>query len=729
MKKNKLKIIILFILCTVFIFSGCDTTPTNSYKGGEILSFSNWTATDKAMSVMQQGTETFIQFDKQDPEKAYSEVESVINGNLSAFRYVVFCIRSSYAMNVSVDLRSDCNNDNLTNGQPIPTSSEEKTFAYQIKVPTEAEKVTVKLIPRAGEYGMSVNGTLIVAEAYFSVECPENITIIEDVFSDDGDDDNSSNDNNPDDGDDDNSSNDNNPDDGDGDNSSNDNNPDDDEPNVSTPYEVGYPSVVEGSQDYLSVDENKVTIKKPVDMQGGQAGSYKSIRWELSGWSKTQAPKLTLSIQNKMTSGLTVGYKILVSGAAEPDYWNEKRLTMTAGNSVAWENVDVMLPAAYEEDAVTVTALELFFETAGTGEVMVELTFPGSKADVDAKTKLYEKYDPYNIKIGAAFNYGNLNNYDDIAGHFNSFTCENEMKWVSTEPQNGNYTFENADAMVRWAKAHNMKVRGHTLVWHTQTPEWVWSGNREQTLANIDDHIETMLRHFNAVDDTVYCWDVVNEALDDNDSNQNETYRKSGFYNSVGSEEYIAHAFKKADAVARQIGSDVQLFYNDYNLDNPNKRAKAVKLIEYVRAEGGRIDGIGMQGHYKMPTFKSNLANFEESIKTFTGMGLDVQLTELDLSIYAWQEPGEKPFDESLEQEQAKLYGEIFRILRKYSTPWKEGAGVVTGATFWGVADDYTWLDSQNQAGGGSSADRKDYPLLFDIYHQPKKAFYAVFDF
>ena len=700
MKKNKLKIIILFILCTVFIFSGCDTTPTNSYKGGEILSFSNWTATDKAMSVMQQGTETFIQFDKQDPEKAYSEVESVINGNLSAFRYVVFCIRSSYAMNVSVDLRSDCNNDNLTNGQPIPTSSEEKTFAYQIKVPTEAEKVTVKLIPRAGEYGMSVNGTLIVAEAYFSVECPENITIIEDVFSDDGDDDNSSNDNNP----------------------------DDDEPNVSTPYEVGYPSVVEGSQDYLSVDENKVTIKKPVDMQGGQAGSYKSIRWELSGWSKTQAPKLTLSIQNKMTSGLTVGYKILVSGAAEPDYWNEKRLTMTAGNSVAWENVDVMLPAAYEEDAVTVTALELFFETAGTGEVMVELTFPGSKADVDAKTKLYEKYVPYNIKIGAAFNHGNLNNYDDIAGHFNSFTCENEMKWVSTEPQNGNYTFEHADAMVRWAEAHNMKVRGHTLVWHTQTPEWVWSGGRDQTLANIDDHIETMLRHFNAVDDTVYCWDVVNEALDDNDSNQNETYRKSGFYNSVG-KEYIAHAFKKADAVAREIGSDVQLFYNDYNLDNPNKRAKAVKLIEYVRSQGGRIDGIGMQGHYKMPTFKSNLANFEESIKTFTGMGLDVQLTELDLSIYAWQEPGIKPFDESLEQEQAELYGEIFRILRKYSTPWKEGAGVVTGATFWGVADDYTWLDSQNQAGGGSSADRKDYPLLFDIYHQPKKAFYAVFDF
>lgn len=698
MKKNKLKIIILFILCTVFIFSGCDTTPTNSYKGGEILSFSNWTATDKAMSVMQQGTETFIQFDKQDPEKAYSEVESVINGNLSAFRYVVFCIRSSYAMNVSVDLRSDCNNDNLTNGQPIPTSSEEKTFAYQIKVPTEAEKVTVKLIPRAGEYGMSVNGTLIVAEAYFSVECPENITIIEDVFSDDGDDDNSSNDNNP----------------------------DDDEPNVSTPYEVGYPSVVEGSQDYLSVDENKVTIKKPVDMQGGQAGSYKSIRWELSGWSKTQAPKLTLRIQNKMTSGLTVGYKILVSGAAEPDYWNEKRLTMTAGNSAAWENVDVMLPAASEENAVTVTALELFFETAGAGEVMVELTFPGSKADVDAKTKLYEKYDPYNIKIGAAFNYGNLNNYNDIAGHFNSFTCENEMKWVSTEPQNGNYTFEKADAMVQWAKDHNMKVRGHTLVWHTQTPEWVWSSGRDQTLANINDRIETMLRHFNAVDDTVYCWDVVNEALDDNDSNQNETYRKSGFYNSVG-KEYIAHAFKKADAVAKEIGSNVQLFYNDYNLDNPNKRAKAVKLIEYVRSERGRIDGIGMQGHYKMPTF--NLKNFEESIRTFTGMGLDVQLTELDLSIYAWQEPGEKPFNESLEQEQAELYGEIFRILRKYSTPWKEGAGVVTGATFWGVADDYTWLDSQNQAGGGSSANRKDYPLLFDENHQPKKAFYAVFNF
>ena len=151
-----------------------------------------------------------------------------------------------------------------------------------------------------------------------------------------------------------------------------------------------------------------------------------------------------------------------------------------------------------------------------------------------------------------------------------------------------------------------------------------------------------MLKHFNVGDDTVYCWDVVNEALDDNDSNPNVTYRKSGFYNSVRSEEYIAHAFKKADAVARQIKSDVQLFYNDYNLDNPNKRAKAVRLINYVRSQGGRIDGIGMQGHYKMPTF--NLENFEESIRTFTGMGLDVQLTELDLSIYAWREPGDKTF-------------------------------------------------------------------------------------
>ena len=235
-----------------------------------------------------------------------------------------------------------------------------------------------------------------------------------------------------------------------------------------------------------------------------------------------------------------------------------------------------------------------------------------------------------------------------------------------------------------------------------------------------------MLKHFNVGDNTVYCWDVVNEALDDDDSSQAKTYRDSGFYRSVG-EKYIAHAFIKADAVARDIKSDVQLFYNDYNLDNPNKRAKAVRLINYVRSQGGRIDGIGMQGHYKMPTF--NLKNFEESIRTFTGMGLDVQLTELDLSIYAWGEQGTKPFNESLKQEQARLYGEIFRILRQYSKPWKAGAGVVTGATFWGVADDYTWLDSQNQAGGGSSANRKDYPLLFDENHQPKKAFYAVFNF
>ena len=343
---------------------------------------------------------------------------------------------------------------------------------------------------------------------------------------------------------------------------------------------------------------------------------------------------------------------------------------------------------------------------------------------------IYADYFP----IGTSYQSGLYDMYDDLLPHFNSMSAEFEMKWTALQPSEGNFSFTAADELLQYAQEHDMRMRGHCLVWYKALPSWVLAEGttKEQALDRIGDHIYAVMEYYG---NSVYCWDVVNEALANAPTQQQVD---SGNFYRTGSEatgsecgdwyalcgvDFIKKAFRAADAAREELGLDVKLYYNDYGLNIPAKREACLKMLRELLDEGIAIDGVGMQGHYYIGDF--NMTEFENSVRAFTELGLDVQVTELDVSVYPYGPEKERyeTLPESIEAIQANLYGGIFEICRRYSDPWKEGAGEVTGVTLWGLADDFTILDRE------PIANRKNWPLLFDEEHQPKQAYYAVTDF
>ncbi len=306
-----------------------------------------------------------------------------------------------------------------------------------------------------------------------------------------------------------------------------------------------------------------------------------------------------------------------------------------------------------------------------------------------------------------------------IKTHFNSITAENAMKPANLLVKEGGYRWEQADQIARFARMNRMKLRGHTLVWHSQTPAWFFLDENGKDLdttrlyARMKTYMTDVMEHFH---DVAYCWDVVNEALSDK---EDEMYRseKSGWYR-ICKEKFIEKAFR----YAREINPNIKLFYNDYNLTDPAKREKAYEMLKSLLAKGVPIDGVGMQAHWSMQDITEK--DIQTSIDRFSSLGLEVQFTELDLTLYppyhgdgAKNQPTEvRPYTPELAHKQAELYRMIFEVFRK-------NKGKVTGVTLWGLADNYTWLDNF------PVPRRKDHPLLFDEKMEPKEAFYDVVNF
>lgn len=267
--------------------------------------------------------------------------------------------------------------------------------------------------------------------------------------------------------------------------------------------------------------------------------------------------------------------------------------------------------------------------------------------------------------IGAAVRPDQINGRNPAAAEtilreFNTLTPENAMKMGPIHPRPGNgtesYDFAAADAIVDFAAKHGLKVIGHTLCWHSQLPRWMSEpepGQKELTrevlIARLRDHIMTVAGRYKG---RIHGWDVVNEAIEDGAGD----YRQSIFYKVIG-KEYLAMAFKWA----AEADPSAELYYNDYNLDaNDRKRATALELVGYLRAQGCRIDGIGLQGHYNLTT--PTIAKIDETIGLFAALGLKVHVTELDVTAIRGSSvsgavgftPGSRPFPE-LEQLKSRL--------------------------------------------------------------------------
>ena len=293
-----------------------------------------------------------------------------------------------------------------------------------------------------------------------------------------------------------------------------------------------------------------------------------------------------------------------------------------------------------------------------------------------------------------------------IKKHFNSITAENAMKIGPIHPEENKYNWEPADKIVAFAQANQMKMRGHTLVWHRQTPDWLFKDDKggpvtkEVLLQSLKDHITTVVSRYKG---KIYAWDVVNEVIDDKDD---VFYRASPWYNICG-EEFIAKAFQ----YAHEADPDALLFYNDYNTESPSKRKKILKLVQSLIDAKVPIHGVGLQGHWNI--YQPNDREVAESIAGFAKLGLQLQITELDVSIYRDASEKQSEFTPEAEQKQASLYSSVFKIFR-------DNKKVITGVTFWNVTDKHSWLDNFPVKG------RKNYPLLFDQQLKPKKAYYEV---
>lgn len=346
--------------------------------------------------------------------------------------------------------------------------------------------------------------------------------------------------------------------------------------------------------------------------------------------------------------------------------------------------------------------------------LLFTLALPSAAQDDKGLKEYYKGYFPMGVAVSPQVLKGPEAAL--ILKHFNSLTAENAMKMGPIHPEENRYNWAPADGIVSFAQEHGLRMRGHTLCWHNQTPDWLFvdkDGNtvsKEVLLQRLKAHITEVVTRYKG---KIYAWDVVNEVIDDDDS---KFFRESKWYSICG-DEFIAKAFE----YAHEADPDALLFYNDYNTESAGKRERIYKLVKQLMDAKVPIHGVGLQGHWSI--YEPSEKDLRTSIEKFSSLGLKVQITELDVSVYPLEHSRREPrpnepskLTAEMEQRQVEQYTMFFKVFREYKN-------AITGVTFWNVSDKHSWLDSFPVRG------RKNYPLLFDQNLQPKKAYWEVVKF
>lgn len=343
-----------------------------------------------------------------------------------------------------------------------------------------------------------------------------------------------------------------------------------------------------------------------------------------------------------------------------------------------------------------------------------------------------------------------------VTKHFNAITLGNELKpdamfgYATTCPATESITLNGKELVVpkldfsraektldyiyNWNQEHSsdqIRVRGHVLVWHSQTPEWFFHENYDAEQPYVDKdtmtlrqewYIKSVAEHFTSTDskyrDLFYGWDVVNEAVSDGRGTYRNASENSSWWAVYQSNEYITNAFVFAN---KYLPASVELYYNDYNEWFDNKVKGIVQLLTDVKnTEGARIDGMGMQGHYQT-SVTPTMEQFEKAVRTYCEVVGKVQITELDFKAsdsYDGTTATQAAEDERLAARYKALYDTIRRL--------NNDGCKIDNITVWGVIDKYSWLQTSGNVGGASDGTKKQCPLLFDDNYQAKPAFWAL---
>lgn len=313
---------------------------------------------------------------------------------------------------------------------------------------------------------------------------------------------------------------------------------------------------------------------------------------------------------------------------------------------------------------------------------------------------------------------------DLVKKHFNSITPENILKWEEVHPERDKYNFEAVDCYIAFGEQHKMHIIGHTLIWFSQTPDWVFqdesgkASSREELLERMKDHIFTVMGRYKG---RIHGWDVVNEAI-----MADGQFRKCKWLDIIG-EDYILKAFE----YARQADPNAELYYNEYDFEERSKCEGIIQLIQNLQLKGARIDGVGIQGHWFLDY--PRIEDIESYIMALSKLGVKLMITEMEVSVLPFYAVDSKavdissfdaetqkkynPYDDvlpdSVQKDLAKRYAELFSLFHKHRDKFSRIA-------LWSVHDGQSWRSYTPIRG------RNDFPMLFDRQYKPKPAFDAV---
>jgi endo-1,4-beta-xylanase len=289
-----------------------------------------------------------------------------------------------------------------------------------------------------------------------------------------------------------------------------------------------------------------------------------------------------------------------------------------------------------------------------------------------------------------------------LAWHYSGVVAENAMKATRLQPEEGRFSFSDADGIVAFAERHGMRMRGHTLLWHEETPGWVWragdgsAAHPALVLERLRTHISTVVGRYRG---RVHSWDVVNEVVDPSGPG---CLRDTAWLRVIGPA-YLDAAFHAAHAA----DPGARLLLNDYETADPARRECVLRLATSLRARGVPLHGIGHQMHVRLDGPSPEAV--DATLAAVAALGLDNEITELDMTLGPASTRG---LEALLLEKQARRYAELFRVFARRPD--------VKAVTFWGVSDAHTWL---NMKRAKSDPDR---PLLFDAAQRPKPAYHAV---
>jgi endo-1,4-beta-xylanase len=285
-----------------------------------------------------------------------------------------------------------------------------------------------------------------------------------------------------------------------------------------------------------------------------------------------------------------------------------------------------------------------------------------------------------------------------LAREFSQVQPENAMKFQPIEPGRGNYYWNDADAIVSFAQAHGMVIRGHTLVWHQQNPTWLNGLSQNDLSAALQDHIQTVVDRYAG---KVYAWDVVNEAFNDDGTLRSTIWSNSPGIGPTGTA-YIEQALRWANHADPQA----KLFYNDYGAEGVNAKSNAIyTMAQDFVARGVPFHGVGLQMHLTASGIST--ASVDANIKRLTDLGLEVQITELDVRLPVDSTGAATAANLAT---QAQIYHDAVQVCLKYPK--------CTAVQTWGFTDKHSWIPGSYPGQGAA--------LPFDASYNTKPAYDAM---